>query len=104
MGLGRSALKNVPHFKTKITMIKMTQQKYFEVRQWSAENAVDAKHLNNQEHAAAAAEDDLDIAVKSTTSMVEPIMIVGMGLVVGGIASAMLLPIFNMSKNMRPGN
>lgn len=55
MGLGRSALKNVPHFKTKITMIKMTQQKYFEVRQWSAENAVDAKHLNNQEHAAAAA-------------------------------------------------
>lgn len=56
------------------------------------------------EHAAAAAEDDLDIAVKSTTSMVEPIMIVGMGLVVGGIASAMLLPIFNMSKNMRPGN
>jgi len=56
------------------------------------------------EHAAAAAEDDLDIAVKSTTSMVEPIMIVGMGLVVGGIASAMLLPIFNMSKNMRPGH
>jgi type II secretory pathway component PulF len=29
-------------------------------------------------------------------------MIVGMGAVVGGIASAMLLPIFNMSKNMRP--
>jgi type IV pilus assembly protein PilC len=56
------------------------------------------------EHAATAAEDDLDIAVKSTTSMVEPIMIVGMGLVVGGIASAMLLPIFNMSKNMRPGH
>lgn len=54
------------------------------------------------EHAAAAAEDDLDIAVKSTTSLVEPIMIVGMGAVVGGIASAMLLPIFNMSKNMRP--
>ncbi len=54
------------------------------------------------EHAATAAEDDLDIAVKSTTSLVEPIMIVGMGAVVGGIASAMLLPIFNMSKNMRP--
>ncbi len=54
------------------------------------------------EHAATAAEDDLDIAVKSTTSLVEPIMIVGMGAVVGGIASAMLRPIFNMSKNMRP--
>ena len=54
------------------------------------------------EHAATAAEDELDIAVKSTTSLVEPIMIVGMGAVVGGIASAMLLPIFNMSKNMRP--
>jgi type IV pilus assembly protein PilC len=55
------------------------------------------------EAASAAAEEDLDIAVKSTTSLVEPIMIVGMGAVVGGIASAMLLPIFNMSKNMRPG-
>ncbi len=53
------------------------------------------------EHAAAAAEDELDIAVKSTTSMIEPIMIVGMGLVVGGIASAMLMPIFNMSAAMR---
>ena len=55
------------------------------------------------DHAAAAAEEDLDIAVKGATSLVEPIMIVGMGAVVGGIASAMLLPIFNMSKNMRPG-
>jgi type IV pilus assembly protein PilC len=54
------------------------------------------------EHASAAAEEDLDIAIKGTTSMIEPIMIVGMGLVVGGIASAMLLPIFNMSKTMRP--
>ncbi len=54
------------------------------------------------EHASAAAEEDLDIAIKGTTSMIEPIMIVGMGLVVGGIASAMLLPIFNMSKAMRP--
>jgi len=44
------------------------------------------------------AEEDLEIAIKSTTSMIEPIMIVGMGLLVGGIASAMLLPIFQMSK------
>jgi type IV pilus assembly protein PilC len=55
------------------------------------------------DHAAAAAEDDLDIAVKGATSLVEPILIVGMGLVVGGIAAAMLLPIFNMSRAMRPG-
>lgn len=44
------------------------------------------------------AEEDLEIAIKSTTSMIEPIMIVGMGILVGGIASAMLLPIFQMSK------
>lgn len=44
------------------------------------------------------AEEDLEIAIKSTTSMIEPIMIVGMGVLVGGIASAMLLPIFQMSK------
>ena len=56
------------------------------------------------EHAAAAAEEDLDIAVKSTTSLVEPLMIVGMGAVVGGIASAMLLPIFNMSKAIHVGH
>jgi type IV pilus assembly protein PilC len=55
------------------------------------------------EAAAVAAEDDLEIAVKSTTSLIEPIMIVGMGVVVGGIAAAMLMPIFNMSKAMRPG-
>lgn len=52
--------------------------------------------------AALAAEDDLEIAVKSATSLVEPIMIVGMGVVVGGIAAAMLMPIFNMSKAMKP--
>jgi len=44
------------------------------------------------------AEEDLEITIKSVTSMIEPIMIVGMGLLVGGIASAMLLPIFQMSK------
>ncbi|MFO0004847.1 MAG: type II secretion system F family protein [bacterium] len=55
------------------------------------------------ESAAQVAEEDLEVSLKSATSMVEPIMIVGMGGVVGGIAAAMLLPIFNMSKNMRPG-
>jgi type IV pilus assembly protein PilC len=52
------------------------------------------------ESAAQVAEEDLEVSLKSATSMVEPILIVGMGLIVGGIASAMLLPIFNMSKMM----
>ncbi len=49
-------------------------------------------------------EDDLKIAVKTVTSMIEPIMIIFMGLIVGGIAMALLLPIFNMSKVMRGGH
>jgi type IV pilus assembly protein PilC len=55
------------------------------------------------ESAGQVAEEDLEVALKSATSMVEPILIVGMGVIVGGIASAMLLPIFNMSKMMHGG-
>ena len=54
------------------------------------------------ESAAQVAEEDLDVSIKSATSMVEPILIVVMGVVVGGIASAMLMPIFNMSNMIRP--
>jgi len=43
-------------------------------------------------------EDDLRIAIKSLTSLVEPVMIIVMGLLVGGIAMALLLPVFNLSK------
>jgi len=43
-------------------------------------------------------EDDLAVAVKTITSMIEPIMIITMGLIVGGIAMAMLLPIFKLSR------
>ncbi|MSR17589.1 MAG: type II secretion system F family protein [Phycisphaerales bacterium] len=50
------------------------------------------------QQAALFAEEELDTAVKACTSMIEPMMIVIMGGLVGGIASAMLLPIFNMSK------
>jgi type IV pilus assembly protein PilC len=50
------------------------------------------------ESAAQVAEEDLEVSIKSATSMVEPILIVVMGVVVGGIAAAMLMPIFNMSK------
>ena len=42
-------------------------------------------------------EDDMKVAVKAMTSMIEPIMIVTMGLLVGGIAMALLLPIFKLS-------
>ncbi len=46
-------------------------------------------------------EEDLKVAVKAVTSMIEPVMIIFMGVVVGGIAMALLLRIFNMSKVMR---
>ena len=45
-------------------------------------------------------EDDLKIAIKAVTSMIEPIMIIVMGVIVGGVAMALLLPIFKMSKMM----
>ncbi|RPI63148.1 MAG: type II secretion system F family protein [Planctomycetaceae bacterium] len=43
-------------------------------------------------------EEDLSIAVKTVTNMIEPIMIIVMGALVGGIAMALLLPIFSISK------
>ena len=52
------------------------------------------------EHAAQFSEDELDSAIKMATSLIEPIMILGMGVVVGGIAAAMLLPIFGLSKSL----
>lgn len=46
-------------------------------------------------------EEELDHTIKAVTSMIEPLMIVFMGAVVGSIAAAMLLPIFNMSKAVK---
>ena len=43
-------------------------------------------------------EDDLKVAVKNMTNMIEPVMIIVMGLLVGGIAMALLLPVFSLSK------
>ncbi len=43
-------------------------------------------------------EDDLNVAVKTVTSMIEPMMIIVMGLLVGGIAIALLLPVMSISK------
>jgi type IV pilus assembly protein PilC len=44
---------------------------------------------------------EVDLAIKTTTSLIEPILISVMGVVVGGIAMALLLPIFSLS---RPGH
>ncbi len=46
---------------------------------------------------AAAAESDLDEAVKTATQLIEPAMIIFMGVTIGGIAIALLLPIFNVA-------
>ena len=43
-------------------------------------------------------EEDLSISVKTVTMMIEPMMIIVMGLLVGGIAMALLLPIFSISR------
>lgn len=43
-------------------------------------------------------EEDLNRAIQNATRLIEPIMIVIMGSVVGSIAIALLLPIFSMSK------
>ncbi|MBW3541203.1 MAG: hypothetical protein KY476_13120 [Planctomycetes bacterium] len=39
------------------------------------------------------------IAVKSATSLIEPIMVAVMGTIIGTIALAMLLPIFKLSSH-----
>jgi type IV pilus assembly protein PilC len=52
------------------------------------------------ERIAAYSEDELDTSVKQVTAYIEPIMIMGMGVVVGGVAISLLLPIFKMSNVM----
>jgi len=44
---------------------------------------------------------EVEQAIKTTTTLIEPLMICAMGLVVGGIAMALLLPIFSLGR--RPG-
>jgi type IV pilus assembly protein PilC len=41
---------------------------------------------------------EVETSLKAVTSMIEPIMITVMGVVVGGIGMALLLPIFSLSK------
>jgi type IV pilus assembly protein PilC len=42
----------------------------------------------------------VDVAVKGLTSVIEPIVIVVMGLIVGAIALAMFLPIIDVTKGI----
>ena len=58
---------------------------------------------NVMERIAVFSEEELDVAVKQVTSYIEPIMIIFMGLVVGGVAMALLLPVFSMGKVMAGG-
>jgi type IV pilus assembly protein PilC len=44
---------------------------------------------------------ELELHIKTTTSLIEPVMIVIMGFVVGGIAMSLLLPIFQLSRPMK---
>ncbi|HLA83190.1 MAG TPA: type II secretion system F family protein [Thermoguttaceae bacterium] len=42
---------------------------------------------------------EVDASLKTTTSLIEPIMIAVMGVVVGGIGMALMLPIFSLSRH-----
>ena len=48
-------------------------------------------------------EEELETAVKQVTAFIEPVMILIMGLVIGGVAIALLLPIFSMSSVLSGG-
>jgi len=43
-------------------------------------------------------EEQVDVAVSSLTSLIEPLVIVFLGVVVGGIVAAMFLPIFQITE------
>jgi len=45
-------------------------------------------------------DEELDVAVKQTTTFIEPIMICIMGVVIGGVALALLMPIFTIGNVM----
>jgi type IV pilus assembly protein PilC len=48
-------------------------------------------------------EDEVDVAVDNLTSMIEPLLMVFLGIVVGGMLIAMYLPIFTMAGNIQGG-
>ena len=42
-------------------------------------------------------EDEVDVAVSNLTSLLEPLLMIFLGVVIGGVVVAMYLPIFNMA-------
>src|ERR1044072_2808426 len=48
-------------------------------------------------------EDEVDVAVNAMTKMMEPLMMVFLGGIVGGLIIAMYLPIFEMAGNIKSG-
>jgi type IV pilus assembly protein PilC len=48
-------------------------------------------------------QEELDGSVAKVTTYIEPVMIVFMGVVIGSVAMALLLPIFNMGRVMAGG-
>ena len=45
-------------------------------------------------------EDEVDQAVEALTSLLEPLIMVFLGIVIGGLVIAMYLPIFTMASNV----
>ena len=45
-------------------------------------------------------EDEVDQAVEAMTSLLEPMIMVFLGIVIGGLVIAMYLPIFTMASNV----
>jgi type IV pilus assembly protein PilC len=45
-------------------------------------------------------EEEVDQAVENLTSMIEPIIIVFLGVVIGGLVIAMYMPIFSMASSI----
>lgn len=52
------------------------------------------------ERVANVSEEDLDEQIKTSTQMIEPIVITTMGVMIGGIAIALLMPVFSMGSMM----
>jgi type IV pilus assembly protein PilC len=46
-------------------------------------------------------EEEVDVAVAAMTSMLEPLLMVFLGTIVGGLVIAMYLPIFQMADNIK---
>ena len=45
-------------------------------------------------------DDQVDIAVDGLTSLIEPLIIVFLGVVIGGMVICMFLPIFTLTQNL----